>query len=213
MTLAGTLALAQAPAAPVLSLTATTDNVSGAHDPVRIDVLRWSTDAERDELLAGWNMTSAPAPAARGGGRGGGGGGGGGRGRGGAPVDAPKLTPETSLAAALEKAPTVGYLWSSEVAGYSLRYAAKSADPAGGDRIVLITDRRLGLNNDRWNLPAGAAPQTAEFSIIEIHLPAKLDGEGKTSLAGKPAIDTAAKTFGLENYASLPVNLKGVKKK
>jgi hypothetical protein len=211
MTLAGTLGFAQAPATPVLSLTATTENVSGAHDPVRIDVLRWSTDAERNALLAGWNMTAAPAPAARGGGRGGGGGG---RGRGGgAPVDVPKPTPETSLAAALEKAPTIGYLWSSEVAGYALRYAAKSADPAGGERIVFITDRRLGLNNDRWNLAGGAAPQTADFSIIEIHLPAKLDGEGKTSLLGKPAIDTTAKTFGLENYASLPVNLKGVKKK
>ena len=46
---AATLAAAQT---PILSLTATTDHVSGANDSIRIDVLRWSTDAERDQLLA-----------------------------------------------------------------------------------------------------------------------------------------------------------------
>ena len=243
MTMALTAALtwAQAPSAPVLSLTATTTNVTGANDPIRIDVLRWSTDAERDDLLNAWNMKTpapaagrgrgradaapapaddangdappAPAAAARGGGRGGGGGGGG-RGRGNAAPDVP-LTPETSLAAALEKAPTVGYLWSSEVAGYALRYAAKIADPAG-DRILFITDRRLGANNDRWNpVPAApaAAPKTAEFSVIEIHFTPAGIGEGKTLLTGKVVIDATTKTFGLENYAGLQAVLKTVKKK
>src|ERR1700735_5597536 len=42
---------------PIPSLTATTDNVSGAHEKIRIDVLRWSTDDERDEFLAAWTLT------------------------------------------------------------------------------------------------------------------------------------------------------------
>jgi hypothetical protein len=244
-------ACAQTPASgPVLSLTATTDNVTGAHDSVKIDVLRWSTDAERDDLLNAWNLKT-PAPAAgrgrgraaaaapaddpfaagndapagaappaaaaagRGGGRGGGGGGRGGRGGGAAP--AAPLTPETSLAVALEKAPTVGYLWSSEVAGYSLRYAAKFPAADGGQRVVLITDRRLGTNNDRWNPVVTGGPtdanQTSEFTVIEIHLNAKGEGEAKTSLTGKVVVDSAAKAFGLDNYAALQAILKGVKKK
>src|SRR5262249_51332938 len=121
--LAAGLATAQTPATgPILRLNATTDNVSGAPDPVRVDLLRWSTDAERDQLLSAWTSpgaaVTAPAAGERGGARGRGG-------RGGAPVDAPPATPEGSLAAALGKVPTVGYVWSSETAGYSVHYAAR----------------------------------------------------------------------------------------
>src|SRR6266571_4432187 len=68
---------AQTPAkGPVAEhFTATTDNVSGAGDTVRINLFSWSTDADRDQLLAAWTLTTAPAAAARGGaGRGGRGG-------------------------------------------------------------------------------------------------------------------------------------------
>ena len=155
---------------PILRLTGTSENVSGAPDMIRIDLLRWSTDAERDQLIAAWNLTPAPAaPAAEGAARGGGGRGGGrgGAGRGGAgggdaaagnaaagnaaagdgagacsgrwcallplPVDEVAAAavaaaaadegrlprqllqrPKPLWPAALEKAPTVGYLWSSE---------------------------------------------------------------------------------------------------
>src|SRR5580692_4803901 len=44
---------------PVPSFSATTENVVGAPDSVRIDLLRWSTDAERDRLVSAWNMTRA----------------------------------------------------------------------------------------------------------------------------------------------------------
>src|SRR5690348_3573295 len=67
---------AQTPATgPILRLAATTENVSGAPDSIRIDLLRWSTDAERDQMIAAWNLTAAPA-AAEGAARGGGGRGG-----------------------------------------------------------------------------------------------------------------------------------------
>ena len=267
MLLAAVLLSAQAPAGgPILSLAATTTNVSGANETIRIDLLRWSTDAERDELLGAWNMTlpAAPAAGARGGrggagggrggagrgaaaaapdpaagdqaagdngdappaappaaapppaaaaGRGGRGGGGGRGGRGGAPAaDAPKPTPEGTLAAELAKTPTVGYLWSSEVAGYAVHYAGKFATPDGSQRIVLITDRRLGAWNDVWKPTAGGDLNTSyEFSVIELHLNAKNEGEGKTSLTGKVALDSAVKAVALENYAAAPVVLKGVK--
>lgn len=272
LALAGTLAAmlltapltAQTPGSgPILSLTATTQNISGANDNIRIDVLRWSTDAERDEVFGAWSMTLAPAPAAggrggrggggggRGGGRGAaapaagdaapdaggdgapppapapaaaaggrggrGGGGRGGRGGGGAAADTPKPTPEGTLATELGKMPTVGYLWSSEVAGYAVHYAGKLPAADGGQRILLITDRRLGAWNDRWKLTApGATPGDAanyDFSVIELHLNAKNEGEGKASLAGKLAVDASAKTIALDSYDSLPVVLKAVKRK
>jgi hypothetical protein len=209
--LAGVLALAQT--GPVLRLTATTANVSGAPDSIRIDVLRWSTDAERDQLMAAWNMTAPAGGRAGRGGRGGGGraGGGGGRGRGGEEAAAP-ATPASTLATALEQIPTVGYLWSSEVAGYALRYAGKVTGPDGGDRIILITDRRLGNENDLWKPAEPGAASPYEFSVIELRLNAKGDGEGKTSLTGKVAPDSAAKILTPENYDALPVILKNVKR-
>ena len=195
---------AETPAAdsgPMLRLTALTANVTGSPDSVRIDVFRWSTDAERDSLMAAWELKpGAPgrgAAAGRGGGRGGRGGTARGpapapdadgadapapapapaRGRGaaqgagargGAPAAAP--TPESQLALALKEAPTVGYLWSSEVAGYAVRYAGKTALPDGADRIILITDRRLGEANGLWRSPAQTGPAPYDFSIIELRL-------------------------------------------
>jgi hypothetical protein len=121
------------------------------------------------------------------------------------------------LATALKEATTVGYLWSSEVAGYALRYAGKVTGPDGIERIILITDRRLGKANDSWK-PAGAAaapgtPDTADFSVIELRVNAKGEGEGKISLTGKVAPDPAAKIVAPENYSELPVVLKNVKQR
>jgi len=52
--LAAALLLAETPSTnpdALLQLTATTANVTGAPDSVRIEILRWSTDDERDRVL------------------------------------------------------------------------------------------------------------------------------------------------------------------
>ena len=206
------LMMAQAPTAgPMLRFTATTENVVGAPDSIRIDLLRWSTDAERAQLLSAWNMT---APAATPGGRGGRGGrGGAGRGgRGGQEEETARPTPESTLAAALQQATTVGYLWSSEVAGYALRYAGKVSGPNGFDRIILITDRRLGSANDLWKPAATATPSTYPFSVIELRVNSKGEGDGKISLTGKVTVDSQAQIVAPENYEALPVVLKNLKR-
>src|SRR6266581_7112606 len=61
---------AQTPAKRTVGVhfTATTDNVSGAGDTVKINLFRWSTDADRDQLLAAWTLTTPPPAVARGGG-------------------------------------------------------------------------------------------------------------------------------------------------
>src|SRR5215475_11169234 len=58
-----TMAQTPNPTGPVMRFTATTANVSGAPDSVRIDVLAWSTDADRDQMVGAWNLTAVPAPA------------------------------------------------------------------------------------------------------------------------------------------------------
>jgi hypothetical protein len=250
-----------APAGSGIRLTATTENIVGAHQTIRIDLLRWSSDAEQNALPTAWTQALARAAAvAAAGGRGGaaGRGGAGGRGgRGGAAAGgddpdnlgaepaasgpARPLTPEGSLAAALDKAPTLGYVWSSsEISGYTVRYAVRLPQPDGSERIILITDRRLGDSNDSWNptapiaatKDAGAKDAAAktdptktdptktdapaakyEFSIIELHLNAKGTGEGKVSLNDKIAVDSTAKVVGLANYSDLPVVLKDVQRR
>src|SRR5579863_1647945 len=75
---------------PQIRYTATTANVSGAPDAIRIDILRWSTDTERDRLMDAWMLKTANPPGRGGGGRAGGRGAGrAGRGAGEAPP-APK---------------------------------------------------------------------------------------------------------------------------
>jgi hypothetical protein len=241
---------AETPAAepgPMLRLTAVTANVTGAPDSIRIDVFRWSTDAERDSLMAAWDLKPGALGRGGAGGRGGGRGGRGGgsaatargaaaapaadgaggaapaaRGRaaqGGARGAAPAATPtpEAQLALALKEAPTIGYLWSSEAAGYAVRYAGKTALPDGADRIILITDRRLGEANGLWRAPTQAGPAPYEFSIIELHLNekslgAKGPGEGKLSLGEKVTADASAGIVTLANYDSLPVVFTGLKR-
>lgn len=224
---------------PLVSYTATADKVAGAPDTVRIDLFRWSTGGDRDKLVAAWNMTNT-GRGGRGAGRGGRAGRGvadpapdpaddngdpfgtfgtaarrGGRGRGAAPAEpaAPSPTPEGTLATALKQASTLGYIWTSETAGYAIRYAAELPAAAGGERILLITDRRLGATTDFWTLNGNTAPSSYEFSVIELRVNAKGAGEGKVSLTGRVSPDAAAKVVAAESYDALPVVLKNVKRK
>jgi hypothetical protein len=116
------------------------------------------------------------------------------------------------LAAALQAAKTVGYVWSSESAGYSLRYALRVPQPDGSERIIFATDRRLGAWNNLWKPNGGAAPNEYDFSVIELRVPAKGVGEGKASVTGKVAVDSAVNSIALDGYATLPVVLKDVKR-
>ena len=113
---------------------------------------------------------------------------------------------------AIGKASTVGYIWTNEVVGYSIKYAQRLALPDGTERIILATDRRLGGSTSAWKPAASATPTDYEFTLIELRLNSKGVSEGKTSLTAKVAIDNDAKALTLENYAAAPAMLAGVKK-
>jgi hypothetical protein len=116
------------------------------------------------------------------------------------------------LSAAIQKASTAGILWTSESTGYSLHYAYRLPQPDGGERIIFATDRRLGVWNNQWKPAGSAKPTDYEFTIIELRLNSKGEGEGKASLTGKVTIDGEGKTIALEGYPALPVVFKGVKR-
>ena len=209
---------ASAPASPKdeLVLTATSANVGEAGTPVRIRIFRWSTEEERTQLVTALTAPP-PAPARQGGGARAGGaqaqaggaqaqGGGRGRGRGG---DAAPQTPIAAFTAALQKSPTVGFLWTDDVSGYSLKHAWRTAQPDGTQRIVLITDRRLDSYSRSWSLTGGGTPTEYAFTLLELRMGAK-GGEGKSSLTASIVADPATKQLALENYAAAPAILTNV---
>jgi hypothetical protein len=121
------------------------------------------------------------------------------------------VTPATSLFTALQNGPVNGYLWTSEVTGYAIRYAYKLPLPNGGQRIILATDRRLGASNSTWKPVGAVTPTDYEFTVMEFRLGPKGDGEGKASLTGKVTVDTASKSIALDGYDTLPVVFKAIK--
>jgi hypothetical protein len=195
------------------AFTATSANVKEPGSPVKIHLFRWSTDEERTPALNALNPPPAPPRAAGAGERGAGG-----RGAGRAPARgragraAAPLTPIGAFTAAISRAPTIGYIWTNDVTGYSIKYAWRSPVPEGGERIVLVTDRRMGANTVGWNVVASTPPTDYEFTVIEMRLDPKGVGEGKTSLTTPVVVDKDAKTVALENYTAAPAILRNVKK-
>jgi len=199
------LLLAATPSDEV-TMTATSVNVAEPGTPVKIRILRWSTDQERAPIVAALNPPAAPAAPARnpnaaeaGRGRGRG------RGRGGAAV-AP-LSPIAALTAAIGRAPTIGYIWTSDITGYSIKYAWHSPLPDGTDRIVIASDRRLGAYTDAWKAASPAQETDYTFTLIELRAGPKGLIEGKTSLTNKIAVDAEARSVALENYAGASMTL------
>lgn len=197
---------AEAADSGALKLHATVISTSAPPAPLTIELFRWPTDEERAPLMAALSAPppAPPAPAAPAGGRAAAGRGGrGGR----AAAAGPPASPIDRLTTAIKAAPTVGFIWSEGPTGYSIKYAWRLALPEGGERIVLVTDRRLGANAAGW--PAGSGPAAAaEFTVIEMRLGVKGAGEAKASISAPVVVDAVAKTLALDGYAAAPALLK-----
>jgi hypothetical protein len=214
----------QTAATAEVNLTATSANVSEPGIPVRIRILRWSTDEERSPVVAAMTPTASPAagpdpPAAGGdrsggarGGRGAARGGRGGGGRGGRGDAGAALTPVAAFTAAIGRAPTLGYIWTNDITGYAIKYAYHASLPDGGERIILATNRRLGAYSPAWKPLASSPPTDYEFTLIEIRLDSRGSGAGATSLTTKVIVDDQAKTVALDNYAATPAIFQNVKR-
>jgi hypothetical protein len=93
------------------------------------------------------------------------------------------------------------------VTGYSIKYAWHAAGDGGRERIVLVTERRLGEHAPDWT-PAPVVMPDAEFTLVELHVDAKGVGEGKASLTTNVALDAKAQTVALEGYEAAPILLR-----
>jgi hypothetical protein len=193
-----------------ITYTAQSVNVAEPGTPVKIKVLRWSTEDEMRPILTALAAPPAqPSEVARANvaaaGRGRAGAAGRGRGRGG-PAAAP-LSPIDAFAAALRRAPTVGYVWTNDITGYSIKYAWHMPLADGTDRVILASDRRLGAYENAWKPAAPATETDYQFTLIELKVGAKGIIEGKTSLTNKIGIDNDAKIVAIENYGTAVTSL------
>jgi hypothetical protein len=108
----------------------------------------------------------------------------------------------------LRDMPRVGYIRTPNSIGYDLHFAWKTPLPDGGERVVMATDRYITF----WE--AANRPRSIDypFTVIELHVNAAGEGEGKMSLATKIAADRESGTIVLENYATQPVLLNNVRR-
>ena len=108
----------------------------------------------------------------------------------------------------LRDLPRAGFIRTPGNIGYDLRFARKTPLEEGGEQIVIVTDRPIGI----WE--AVNRPRTIDypFTLIELHLDNKGNGEGKISLATKIVYDKRRNTIVLENYSSAPVMLTKVRR-
>jgi hypothetical protein len=109
---------------------------------------------------------------------------------------------------ALQDARPVGHFGAPGKLSWDLRFARKVPFPDGGERVVLVTDRRIGF----WE--AANQPRSIDypFTVIELRLDRDGEGEGKMSLATKVIYDKEQNMITLENYNLQPVLLTHVKR-
>lgn len=161
----------------------TTTALSADAVELRINVLRWTSEEDRASILS--LITPAPGQTA-------------GEGE--------------DLENALQDLQTVGFIWSGGSLGYALKYAHRTEGEDGGERIVLVTDRPLGQwdRGGPWTGSDGSGPAATAFTVVELHLDAEDQGEGKMSSAAPIEFNAPAQTVGLADYASAAVHLENV---
>jgi hypothetical protein len=109
---------------------------------------------------------------------------------------------------ALQDMPAVGHFGAPGNLSWDLHFARRMALPEGGERVVLITDRRIGF----WE--AANQPRSIDypFTVIDIRLNRDGEGEGKMSIATKVIYDKKENMISLENYQTSPVQLTNVRR-
>jgi hypothetical protein len=115
---------------------------------------------------------------------------------------------QDSLLKALQKVrPRVGYIRTPNSLGYDLQYAYRFVNSDGTSRVVIGTDRPINF----WE--ASRQPRTIDypFTIIEMRLDTKGEGEGRMAAGTKISRSKDGKTIELENYGISPVALNEIK--
>jgi hypothetical protein len=109
---------------------------------------------------------------------------------------------------ALQDLPRVGYFRTPDSIGWDVHFARRTPGADGGERVTLVTDRRIGF----WE--ASRQPRSVDypFTVIELRLNRDGEGQGKMSVATKIIADKDNNIITLENYDLQPVQLTNVKR-
>ena len=115
---------------------------------------------------------------------------------------------QDKLLPALQKIrPRVGFIRTPNSIGYDLQYAWRFVNSDGSSRLVIATDRRINF----WE--ARNQPRSIDypFTIIEMRLDTKGEGEGRLAAGTKISKSRDGKTIELENYGISPIALNNIK--
>jgi hypothetical protein len=146
---------------------------NGRADNIDITVNRWSTDKQRDALMAVMQSKGAE-----------------------------------KLLDALQDMPVMGHFGAPGHLSWDIHFARTVPLPDGGERVVLVTDRRIGF----WE--AANQPRSIDypFTVIELRLNRDGEGEGTMSIATKVIYDKEQNMITLENLQNQPVRLTNLKR-
>jgi len=109
------------------------------------------------------------------------------------------------LRAALQKTKSVGRITTPGHRGYDLHYAHQVPLHDGARRILVGTERPMSFAEES----RGTVSSDYPFTIVEMRLNAKGEGEGRLSLATRIAGD--ADRVELENYDMAPIRLTKIR--
>jgi hypothetical protein len=108
----------------------------------------------------------------------------------------------------LQDMPAIGHFGAPGNLSWDIHFARKVPLPDGGERVVLVTDRRIGF----WE--AAHQPRSIDypFTVIELRLNHDGEGEGTMSIATKVIYDKEQNMITLENFQNQPVRLTNIKR-
>ena len=116
-------------------------------------------------------------------------------------------TGDDKLLSALQKTkPRCGYVRTSNSLGWDIHFARETDLAGGGRKIVLATDRPVGM----WEARNQGRSMDYRFSLAEIHLGPDGKGEGKAIPRAQLTFNRDANTLEIENYQREPVRLNEV---
>ena len=154
---------------------------TGRNATIDISVTRWSTQAEREALIAAFVEKGQDGLLRA--------------------LQKQKVTGRVRIPGWMGPDPQGWRL------GWNLRYAWYQPGEDGGHRLLIATDRQMSFAEVR-NQPRTV---DYPFTLIEIRLDKNGEGEGKAAVATQIRMDKKKNTIELENYSTEPVRLNQVR--
>ena len=111
------------------------------------------------------------------------------------------------LLEAVRDAKSVGTIRTPGNLAYDLRFAQQEMQGDGIRRIILITDRPISF----WEAVNRPRSIDYPFTLIELRLNDRREGEGKLNLAARIDVSRTGRMVQLENYDSQPIHLRDVR--